>query len=186
MNKRAFTLIEVLTVISIIGILVSITSYVYASSLIRSRDQERLTELDTIKGSLEQYYMDHRSYPNRDASIKDGTGDPSLVASVLLEKTLSPNYLATIPTDPAYSGDKYSYLYLPLAEINKTNKVGYYLAAKVERKQNASDATPNADINSSDHGNGYLTQYNDLYWFGDKPNFGQSSFTHYYYLKNTN
>ena len=63
MSKRGFTLIEILTVILIIGVLVSVTSYVFNSSLIRSRDTQRKTDLDTIKNALEQYYLDTRTYP---------------------------------------------------------------------------------------------------------------------------
>lgn len=52
-----------MTVVAIIGILVSLTGYVYSSSLSRTRDTQRLSDLRVIQGALEQFYTANRYYP---------------------------------------------------------------------------------------------------------------------------
>lgn len=119
-----FTLIELLTVVAIIGVLVSIGSYTYASSLARSRDNQRLTDLNLIKNALEQYYLENRTYPRFDRSDVASSGflfvaawqltkmpnDPndsygcehSTYPLIGDQRFLAPDYLAAIPEDPKY------------------------------------------------------------------------------------
>lgn len=118
-KSRAFTLIEILTVIFIFGILVSITGYVYGSSLARSRDTQRKTDMNTIKTTLEQYYLENKEYPVN-TSYKNGLSSHPWVAKYELEKYvlkdpgcdseerdpdksfLAPHYIITIPEDPHF------------------------------------------------------------------------------------
>ena len=122
MKRRGFTLIEILTVMFIFGILVSITGYVYSSSLSRSRDTQRLSDLNNIKTTLEQYYLENRVYPYNSSYIS-GNSNYARVAKYELEKYklsnnecsntedppydsnknfLAPNYMLTVPEDPQY------------------------------------------------------------------------------------
>jgi len=121
MRKRwGFTLVEVLTVIFIFGVLASITSYVYGSSLARSRDNQRLSDLNSIKNTLEQFYLENRYYP-KNTAYKSGLDNHPWVAKYELEKYilseepncnsttddpgksfLAPHYITTIPEDPRY------------------------------------------------------------------------------------
>ena len=154
--KRSFTLIEVLTVIFIFGILVSITGYVYSSSLSRSRDTQRLSDLNNIKTTLEQYYLDNKTYPyNAGYKASQPNGTP-WVAKYELERYvldspacdngasnnyLAPHYITVIPEDPRYqlinnlsasctltqSAGYGQYLYVSLAVDEATHeKVGQY------------------------------------------------------------
>lgn len=147
--KRGFTLIEVLTVILIIGILTTITSYTYNSSLSRSRDSQRLTDLKSIQNTLEQYYLDKRSYP--DLALPASPTSYPWVAKFQLERFqngswpcnsvtankeyLAPQYISTIPEDPLKklslsdctiqgtpmgSGQ---YIYVPLANVQGENHI---------------------------------------------------------------
>jgi len=156
MSKRAFTLIEVLTVIAIIGILASITGYVYNSAMKRSRDTTRKTDLDTIKNGLEQYYLDNRVYV---PLIKNNQGP--LTTKYQLERYytdgtnvpvnlgLVPRYISTIPTDPTYKSGRNNnetrdYQYLP--KVEKDTDAGkvtsYFLSAYVERQISWSTTAP--------------------------------------------
>jgi prepilin-type N-terminal cleavage/methylation domain-containing protein len=122
--KRGFTLIEVLTTIAIFGILASITGYVYGISLARSRDNQRLTDLNSVKNSLEQYYLINKRYPYNTA-YKAGFSDYPFVAKYELEEYkaadisglscdnkaidpdkaglfLAPKFITTMPEDPRY------------------------------------------------------------------------------------
>ncbi len=170
--RRGFTLIEVLTVITIIGILTTLTTYAYNSSLTRSRDSQRLTDLKSIQNTLEQYYLDTRSYPNYKytSPFNLETGYPH-VAKFQLEKFvnnswpncdqtdlaktyLAPKYITTIPEDPLHKlklnnncqvagsspAGAYQYHYVPFMAADDMSVPvtrGYYLMAKMERKNNA-------------------------------------------------
>lgn len=155
MSKRAFTLIEVLTVIAIIGILASITGYVYNSAMKRSRDTTRKTDLDTIKNALEQYYLDNRLYVPLTIS---GANQAPLATKYQLERYytanskiggLVPHYISTLPTDPRYksgstTNDAKDYTYFPKVEdAAHVGKVtSYFLGAYVETKSGWSTTAP--------------------------------------------
>ena len=67
--KRAFSLIELLIVISIIGILIAVATVSYSTVQKRSRDSRRITDLKAVQQGLEQYYPDHNSsYPTSPCS----------------------------------------------------------------------------------------------------------------------
>lgn len=60
---KAFTLIEILITVAIIGTLMTIGFYTYSSSLARSHDSQRLSDLRLMKNALEQFYLENRQYP---------------------------------------------------------------------------------------------------------------------------
>lgn len=112
MRRKAFTLLELLTVIAIIGVLAGITSYVVASSMIRSRDSQRLGHMRLIGSALEQYYTDLRQYPTFLANPSGGDpiysakwqlgdeADTQTCSHPAAVKLLTPLYLMTVPEDP--------------------------------------------------------------------------------------
>lgn len=61
---RAFTLVELLVVISIIGVLASIALVSFRNSQARSRDTQRKSNLKEMKSALELYYSDYGKYPS--------------------------------------------------------------------------------------------------------------------------
>ncbi|MDE1924819.1 MAG: prepilin-type N-terminal cleavage/methylation domain-containing protein [Patescibacteria group bacterium] len=81
---RAFTLVELMVVIAIIGILASIIVVSLSSSKAKGRDAKRVSDIRTIQLALEEYYNDNQSYP------------VSIVTS-----PFTPNYLTTVPKDPS-------------------------------------------------------------------------------------
>lgn len=55
-NRHGFSLLEILVVISIIGILLAIAVSSYSNAQRKSRDARRKTDLKAIQQSAEQYY----------------------------------------------------------------------------------------------------------------------------------
>ncbi len=121
MKTRAYTLIELLIVISIMGILIALGSFTWASVSARSRDNTRKTDLQHIQTVLGQYYADQRSYPAFDPTPFATTpGSTKVVFDAAWQlssnsllacqhpssnPTFSPNYMSTIPDDPKQSKD---------------------------------------------------------------------------------
>lgn len=81
-SQRGFTLIEILIVLSIIGILLGLAVPQYQMSVKRAREAVLKENLFIMRKMIDQYYQDKHKYP------------PSL-QSLVEEK-----YLKSIPVDP--------------------------------------------------------------------------------------
>lgn len=62
--RKAFTLVELLVVMSILSVLVSIIAGGFRSSQARGRDVQRKSDLKQVSSSLELYYSDYGKYPD--------------------------------------------------------------------------------------------------------------------------
>lgn len=62
-NEKGFTLIELLIVVAIIGILAAIAIPQFASYRQKAFNSSSLSDVKTIKTSLEGYYTDNYFYP---------------------------------------------------------------------------------------------------------------------------
>lgn len=82
-NNNAFTLIEILVVITLIGLISAGISASYSQFLKQSRDARRKSDVENVRAALEMYRSNNASgyYPN----------------SIGL---LVPTYMKTEPTDP--------------------------------------------------------------------------------------
>lgn len=187
-SKSAFTLIETLVVISIIGILISIGTYAWGSVGARSRDNTRKTDIARLKNTLEQYAADTRSYPTYDISQGQSRvyaaewqleGNPTC-AHNNVNKRLTPNFLTTIPKDPRGKYDfsdcngipdqKSLYLYLssptdaggPKAGSSAT---GYALLATLENDRDPGKAPDNQNPIKSSCASKFI-----FYCTGEVPN----------------
>lgn len=63
MNKKGFTLIEILVVVVIISVLVSMALPHYAITIERARSAEALINIGAIRTSIERHWYDQRSMP---------------------------------------------------------------------------------------------------------------------------
>ncbi|MEK7495680.1 MAG: prepilin-type N-terminal cleavage/methylation domain-containing protein [Patescibacteria group bacterium] len=99
MKKSAgFTLIEILVVVTIIGLLTLTAVVTYGAFLKQSRDAKRKTDLGQVAAALEMYRSNSDTYP---------VG--SVWATTLNVLTTPVVYIQSLPTDPKSSS--YSYYY---------------------------------------------------------------------------
>ncbi|NMC35911.1 prepilin-type N-terminal cleavage/methylation domain-containing protein [Candidatus Beckwithbacteria bacterium] len=92
-NKRGFTLIELMVVITIIAILSAVGMSSYKTVSKKSRDSRRKADLEQIRGALELYRADEGEYP---VSLPD-CGDPLASGTT--------TYMEQIPCDPTERTD---------------------------------------------------------------------------------
>jgi general secretion pathway protein G len=82
MSRNGFTLIELMIVVSIIGILVSIAIPNYQHSVIRAREASLSDTLYNFRKSIDEYYADQGKYPDT------------------LNDLVTKGYMRGIPVDP--------------------------------------------------------------------------------------
>jgi len=115
MNKKGFTLIEMLVVVAIIAILASVFLVGLRGFRGSAYDARRLSDMQKVQGYLEIYYNKHRVYPDVD-SWADLKGE-----------LVDDNITTQIPSDPIAGGDADSdYQY---AQCD--NGQGYALGARL-------------------------------------------------------
>jgi prepilin-type N-terminal cleavage/methylation domain-containing protein len=122
MNKKGFTLIEMLVVMGIIAMIVSLALPNYIGARERAKDNRRKQELRQLKMALRLYYNDYGKYPaGLGTGMKisgcgsDGTGDCPCSSSV---------YFAVDDTSTPELCDKAVYMKQISSEF--ASKIFYY------------------------------------------------------------
>ena len=93
-NNKGYTLLEMMTVIAIIGILATIATPSFMRSVTRSKEATLRNSLFVIRDVIDQYYTDHGAYPE---ALLD-----------LAEK----KYIRTVPLDP-FTGSDETWILIP-------------------------------------------------------------------------
>lgn len=120
-KRRGFTLVELLVVVSIIGILSTLVFVNLVNSKKKANDSKRMGDINTIRTALELYREYNDNYPQVgitntvDCWSDDGQNNVAADLAVLLK-----NFLSEMPSDPNpvsgvsgigyYCGD-YNYTY---------------------------------------------------------------------------
>ncbi len=91
-SSLGFTLVELLVVITVIGLLTTMGLVMYVNASKKGRDGRREADLEQMRTALELYYSDNSVYP--------ATSD-----------LLVPDYIREIPADP--KSTQYRYRYVP-------------------------------------------------------------------------
>jgi len=133
--KKGFTLIELLVVISIIGILLSLSSFSYITAQKQGRDAKRRQDIKAIQSAFEQYYAENNVYPTGTAIDDAFNGDR--------------------PTDPKNSTP---YIY----SWDNISDTDYCICAKLEASTGNADAPPAAPSTTCNWNNdgGYICAQN--------------------------
>lgn len=95
-EERGFTLVELLIVISIIGVLTTLLMANFIGVRQRARDAQRKSDLRQLQSAFELYRSDQGAYP---------TLLPNCAPSIKSPDCLTSTYMQNVPTDPM--GDSY-------------------------------------------------------------------------------
>lgn len=113
-SKRGFTLIEILVVISIIGILSSVVFASLSSARGKARDVRRVAEMRSIATALEAYHLRNGTYPsvpdaNSGTATDNNWADVNVCRNEYYDIShasigLTPEYLPAMSNDPLHDG----------------------------------------------------------------------------------
>jgi len=106
---KGFTIIELMVVLTIIGLLSSIGVSLHKRSIVKAKESVLKENLFQIRDSLEQYYADKSKYPED------------------LETMVEEGYLRKIPIDPiTKSVDTWELIYEEVDNVEDNYEVGVF------------------------------------------------------------
>lgn len=129
-NEKGFTLLELLVVISIIGILIAMGAVAFSTAQKRGRDSRRRADMKAMQSAFEQYYANN-------SAVYDASGDCTGMATELQ---------GGIPSDPQPSQ---SYSCGALPGVGNTTTNSYCACALLEKADGNSTSSTCAFVNSA-------------------------------------
>jgi prepilin-type N-terminal cleavage/methylation domain-containing protein len=105
MKQKGFTLVELMVVISIIGLMSSIVLVSFNRSRMKARDARRLEDMHTIQTALEMYYDKYGYYPDNTDLLEAGceswdVGATALTGDTFIEPLKTGSIMTNVPIDP--------------------------------------------------------------------------------------
>ena len=102
-SRRAFTLIELLIVVAIIGILAAIAVPNFLNAQTRSKVSRAVSDLKTLETAMEMYRIDNGQYVPAGSPRVPGWVDSWCPNEVRFYRMTTPiAYIASVPRDPFY------------------------------------------------------------------------------------
>ena len=106
--KKGFTLVELLVVVSLIGVLATLVLANLNSARERARDAERKSDLRNIQTALRLYYNDNGGYPTSSSGSINGCDGASCTwGSAWIDGSIT--YMNILPADPLSPTQDYVY-----------------------------------------------------------------------------
>lgn len=100
-KDRAFTLIELLIVVAIIGILAAIAVPNFLNAQIRAKLARSVSDMKTLETALEMYRLDENDYPPCNKARVAGSGDNFHPNEIRFYRLTTPvAFLSSVPEDP--------------------------------------------------------------------------------------
>lgn len=146
-KTRGFNLIELLVVISIMGLLSTLAIAALQNTRQKGRDARRQGDMKQIKTAIELYFDANGFYPQcAGNNLCTSTGYQGNIQAL----DISPTYMVIIPPDPINSDTAYGYYYArgykktgPSTLIATGLNSDYVLATRLELPNDAVTLTPN-------------------------------------------
>ena len=69
-RNRAFTLVEIMIVVVIIGLMAGLVTYATAGYLDRGKKQRARSDVTTYSGAVDAYYLANSAYPDNQQGLK--------------------------------------------------------------------------------------------------------------------
>jgi general secretion pathway protein G len=91
-SRRAFSLVEVMIVVVIIGLMAGLVTYATTGYLERAKKQRVRSDVATFAGAVDSYYLAHGFYPDNREGLK----------------SLAPEFIKVLQNDPW--GHPYQYV----------------------------------------------------------------------------
>lgn len=108
-QSRAFTMVELLVVITIVALLSAIALFSIGNVRSSARDDRRRADLAAMSSSFEKYRADCGQYPPQSAYDNVAVGASLNGSGVRAACGSNDVYLQRMPGDPANPGTKYAY-----------------------------------------------------------------------------
>lgn len=115
--RRGFTMIELIVVMTVIGLLLSLALPQYFQALERGKRQIQQQNLALMREAIDKFYGDHAKYPDQ------------------LDDLVTRRYLRALPIDPLT--DKIDWVVIPPQEAGKGGVFDVRSAAPVPEENNA-------------------------------------------------
>jgi type II secretion system protein G len=105
MQRNAFTLIELLIVVAIIGILAAIAVPNFLNAQMRAKIARTVSDMKAIHSGMEMYFLDNNHYPpDYDSGQVPGVSSPGHEYLSYSKLTTPVAYMSSIPFDAFYLG----------------------------------------------------------------------------------
>ncbi len=128
---RAFTLIELMVVIAIIGMLASVVFASIADSQKNARDKRRIADMQQLHKAFELYLNDHNDFPREWQGMNGDISTNETLLGVLEQ------YLNGVPFDPSGIGNATAFYYYDGAHTCGTTDYAIIFARHMDKPENS-------------------------------------------------
>jgi len=123
MKEKAFTLVEVILVVTILGILAALVMPTFQGHIVKARESAAKDNLRAIRSQIELYKLQHKGVP---PGYVNGSGAPTALLELQFTATTAETGAAspsTVPSDPYLYGPYVKRL--PENSFNKLSNIVY-------------------------------------------------------------